>query len=437
MKKNRAYLNCTIINGDKTVPVIDNGTIIVDESGVIAQIGNSADVNVPKGMEVVDLKGKFVMPGLINGHMHSFNMGGPRNDMGGSKTKNLVKILSSWIGKVIISKWADNNMNTMLNSGVTTVREVGSMFYADLRIKELVNSGKVVGPRIVACGPLICTSGGHGCDFPTTHVCDGEKEMRRAVRKNFHMKVDWIKICNTGGVSDAKRIGEAGMVHMTPQEIEAVCDEAHRRGLMVASHCESTVGMYEALRAGVDTIEHGGAIPDDMVELFKNNPKTKRGYACLCPTLSAARALTSNSHLFEQSKENKIILENSAIVDAECEEGFKTAIQKGIKVFIGTDASVPFVTQYNTYKELVYFEDSGLSPLEVIDIATKQTAEIIDVASETGTLDKGKCADFIVLDENPLNGLKALKTPRHVVANGNLIKNPKVKRIKAIEELNY
>ena len=434
MSKARAYRNATIINGDATVEVIEKGTILVDEQGIISAIGKVEDVKIPAGCPVVDLTGKYVMPGLINAHVHLFMPGGPRKEMIGKKTERLLKLVNTPIGKLYVRKMYRDDAKTAVNAGITTVRDVGSINYEDLRLAEEINSGKRPGPRVICSGTLITPTGGHGCTIPGTLVVDGPWEFRKAVRENYHHQVDWIKICNTGGVSDAKFVGEAGMPHMTVEEIEAVCDEAHKRNLMVASHCESTQGIRDALAAGVDTIEHGADIEEDMVELFLNNPKTLRGYTCLIPTISAGSGLVEHADTFEDNEQNRIMLDNSEIIRQGCVDGLKKALKYGIKVGIGTDASVPFCTHYNTWRELVYFKkNSELSNKEILSIATKQTAEILDIDKITGTLDAGKAADFMVTSKNPLDDLRNIEKPVHVIARGEFIEQPKYKKITGCE----
>ncbi len=423
--KSAIFTNAYIINGDKNVPVIENGFIEVDGEGIIKATGKMADLPSTNA-EKFDLNGAYIMPGLINAHCHFFTNGKKRKTMTGNTMKFLVKLMHSRLGKMILKKGYKQELNVALNAGITTVRDVGSMYDFDLYYRDIFNSEKEIGPRVLASGGLICPTGGHGCTFPGTYICDGTVEGVKAVRAHHHLQVDWIKICNTGGVSDAKFVGEAGMPHMSVEEISAICEEAHKRGLMVASHCESTQGMRDALAGGVDTIEHGGVIEDDMIALFKNNPKTLRGYTSVIPTIMAGLSVLSND--FTDTKENRIIMENGKIVADGCKDALKKAVANGIPVGVGDDASVPGVTHYNLYKELVQFEKvGGLTKLEVIEKATKETAQIINIYSETGSLDVGKSADFIVLDKNPLDDLNNIYKPKHVVARGNRIMQPQFK----------
>ena len=435
MSKLRAYVGARIINGDKNVPVIENGVVLVNEEGVINAIGAKEEVRIPEGVETMDLAGMYIMPGLINAHTHLFLDGRPQKDMTAARSSFIMRLLNTFIGRWLIYGLYKRNVRTFVNSGVTTLRDVGSFFNMDLKVRNAINAGKLDGPRVISSGAIICPTGGHGSQFPGTLVADGVAECLRAVRTNYHHGVDWIKICSTGGVTDAKFEGEAGLPHMSVEEIRAVCEDAHRRHLMVASHCESTAGMRDCLEAGVDTIEHGGVIEEDMVEMFLKNPRTLRGYTALIPTLAAARGIWDHRDYLKPSKAHEIILKNCRLVMEGCVAGFQKALETGIKVGVGTDSSVPFVTPYNTYHELLLFEQaSSLTPLEIIHIATKETAEIINMDYLTGTLDEGKAADFIVLEKSPLEDLHNLKQPAMVVAAGKLFDAPKYKEIEGVGE---
>lgn len=433
MSKRRAFVGATIINGDKTKPVIRDGLILVNEDGILEYVGNRKEI--PAGTETVDVTGKFIMPGLINAHVHHFNMGGPRNNMAGTEAEVLLFLMRSWLGNLAMRPIYKMNAKTFVNAGVTTVRDMGSFFNLDLKIKKKINAGKMEGPRVLTSGALIIPTGGHGFKMPGSIICDGRTECMRATRYNYSLGVDWIKICNTGGVTDARFVGEAGMPHFSVEEIEAVCQEAHRRNIMVASHCESTQGMRDCLAAGVDTIEHAGTIEDDMIDLFLHNPKTLRGYVSIVPTLAAANAIHQHKDQMIPSPGNDIIIENSRLTAEGSYNALRTAVKYGIKVGIGTDASVPYVPPYNTYKELILFQEcTGLGNLEIIDIATRETAEVIAADSYTGTLDAGKAADFIILKADPLESLNNLKRPEGVVAAGRYYDKPAYKEINGVDD---
>lgn len=426
----RAYINANIITGNKDDNVIQNGVIIVDDFGKLEYVGKQFD----KEIEKVDLGGKYVMPGLINAHIHMFTPGSPTTDMNPEKAAKFMKMLRTGIGKKLMKRLYRRNVETFVNCGVTTVRDVGSYMDYDLKIRSHIEKGEVVGPRVLCSGGIVTSSGGHAAGLPGSNVADGKDEIMKAVRENFHKGVDWIKICNTGGVADSKFVGEAGLVYMRDDEVEIAVEEAHKRRLMVASHTESTEGLIQALKAGVDTIEHGADFDEEIAQLFLKNPKALRGYTSLIPTLSAAKGLVNNKDKFVDSPGNKVILANAKLIADGCIAGFQKALKYDIKVGVGTDSSVPYVTPYNTYKELVFFkENSNLSNTEIIEIATKQTADILNVGDVTGELKTGMDADFIVLDKNPLDDLNNIKDPTHVINRGYFIENPSYKKVKGID----
>lgn len=449
--KKTLYKNMHLINGHKDISMIDNGILLVDEKGIIAYAGDesgldsSYDENTHKDklnsikgtdgkedLQVIDLKGAYVMPGLINAHGHYFNSGKPVNNFPPLLVKLVTWFLKTWMGKLYLRIIYPGNYQTALNAGITTVRDVGSFYYNDIRCRDRIAEGKMRGPRIIACGSLITSTGGHGYEFPDRKVADNPWEDRKAVREHILHQVDWIKICNTAGVSDARFVGEAGQPTMTEAEIAAACDEAHSRGFMVATHCESTEGIRRALEGGVDSIEHGAPIPEELVPLFKNNPKALRGYTALVPTLSTF-FIPDFEHKLKPTPANKMIIENTRLVGEGCASGLRTAIENGIHLGIGNDSGIPRVTHYNLYQELQNFQKhGGLSAKEIIHIATVGTSELIGTEKVTGSLDKGKSADFIVLDANPLEDLSHLYKPKHVVARGQMIWNPRFKVFKNI-----
>lgn len=438
-----AFTNANIFNGKIDSELIPNATVLVELKkkghngqnfeGKIKNIGPSDEVSIPNGYKTIDLSGKYIIPGLINVHCHLTANGKPMTAMQGSerKMKILQWFLSTGLGERYVKKQMRINIQAALNSGVTTIRNAGDPCYYDIEVKKGIEEGETVGPRLVCAGRSICVTGGHG--ELLSHIVDGPWEARKAVRDCLRHGSDVIKILSTGGVTDSKKLGEAGRPQMTTEEIAAVCDEAHRAGVKVMTHCESTLGIKEALDGGVDSIEHGAPITDDLIELFKNNPKSLNGYTTLVSTLSAAQDICELG--VEVLKVTDIIQKNGVMILEGMIDGMKTAVKNDIPMAMGTDAAVPFVAHYEFWRELVYYQHfGGISNKSAINIATEQNAKLLGVDKVTGTLEIGKSADFVVYEGNPLENLMILEDPVHVVYRGNVIKKPSYKKVKAIEK---
>jgi imidazolonepropionase-like amidohydrolase len=435
-----AFTNLNMYDGKKDSDLQSNMTIIIEfdqtgkeKKGVITEIGPSEKINVPSKSQIIDLMGKYVIPGLINVHCHLTADGKPMTvTQGGESKMNLLKkFLGSQLGRAYVKSKMKRNVLAALNSGVTTIRNAGDPEYYDVEIRNAVEKNKIQGPRLVVTGRSICVTGGHG--ELMSHIIDSPWEGRKAVRHCLRHGSDVIKILSTGGVMDAKQIGEAGRAQMTVEEISAICDEAHRAGVNVMTHCESTLGIKEALLGGVDSIEHGAQITDELIALFKNNPKTLNGYTTLVSTVSAPLDLCELGA--KVLKITDVVQQNAEIIRDGLLEGLKTAIESGIPVAMGTDAAVPFVAHYEFWKELLYYQHfTGISNKQAINIATEQNSKLIGVNEITGTLESGKAADFVVYDQNPLENLLALEHPYKVVYRGNIIHKPSYKKVKALEK---
>lgn len=402
---NYALTNCRIIDGIN--PGFQENMTILVSNGKINQIGRSSEVKAPAGYTILNIGDQYVMPGLINAHMHLFGSGKPMKAMSGGKAqKKLVSMLNTKVGRKILDRMVKDHALSALNSGVTTIRAVGDLLYSDVKLRDLIESGKVQGPRLLVSGPAISVTGGHGAGS-FANISDSPWEARKLVRQNVREQVDFIKICVTGGVIDSRKVGEAGRLEMTLEEVSAVCEEAHKIGFMVAAHAESTEGVRIALLGGADTIEHGSLLDQEIIKLFLDNPKSLRGYSCLIPTLYPA--ITIFKLHSEDTLMNPVSIENARIVLEGMAQGFVQAIEAGILTGFGTDSSCPFVTQYNTWRELDYTVNyAGLSPEAAIHNATQVNAQILGIDHLTGTLKPGKASDLIVLKQNPLKDLKAL-----------------------------
>jgi len=232
---------------------------------------------------------------------------------------------------------------------------------------------------------------------------------------------------------DSIKVGEAGRPQMTIEEIETACFEAHRGGILVATHCESTHGIKEALLGGVDSIEHGAEIPDELVPLFKKNPKSLRGFTTLTSTVSAGMGMAVLSK--EETKITDVKKENAVLIEKGMINGLQKAYKEGIKLTVGTDASVPYSTHYNVWKELKYFmKYTGMSAQEAIHYATKGNADNIGIGDVTGSIEVGKFADIQVVQSNPLKNIDSLGNVSMVFIKGHQIKNPKVKKVKNLTD---
>jgi len=435
MKTGYALKNCQVIYGEMGKKADTNRTILINEQGIIQDIGKSNDLSVPSNYETLDISGKYVMPGLINAHVHLFADGKPFSLSVSEGMLNFAyhHILDTKIGRSVLKKRMKKNAITALHAGVTTMRSVGEFFYQDVHLRDEIKANKFVGPNLLVSGYFLSVTGGHGAPYLAL-VGDSPWEARKNVRINVKNGVDLIKICVTGGVTDAKMVGEAGRLQMTEEEVAAICKEAHKLGMRVAAHVESTEGVRIALRGGVDTIEHGAEMDEEIITLYKKNPNALKGYTALIPTLQAgypsAKLDRSLTRVSETVKENSRLVYDSML------KGVQQAVKYDIKMGIGTDAAMPFVTHYDIWRELDHLmRQTNLNPIQLIEKVTKTNAEILGIDDLTGTIELGKQADLIVLDQNPLDNIKALADISMVMVKGNLIKAPAVKRMKEVDEL--
>ncbi|MHA1143797.1 MAG: amidohydrolase family protein [Candidatus Helarchaeota archaeon] len=443
-KTNLALTNCNIIDGNRDSQVIEDGVILIknivkegETPGLITAVGRASETKIPDDYKVIDLEGKFVLPGLINTHCHLMSSGKPSrliSLMGSFSDEFIQRVVSlskTRFVKAILFRSMIKNALTALNSGVTTLRALGDAEYLDVKLRKKIEKGKILGPRLLVASFPVVPTGGHG-GYLGIEV-DTKGEIRKLVRRNIRNQVDCIKIISTGGVMDSRVKGEAGRPQMTIEEIETACFEAHRANLLVATHCENTKGIEEALKGGVDSIDHGAEIPDELVPLFKNNPKALRGYTTLTPTLCAGMGLAVLPK--ELTKITEINKANAAMIEEGMIKGLRKAYKTGIQIALGTDAGVPYSTHYQVWKELEYYlHYTDMSNQEAIYFGTKGAAEAIGIGDITGSIEVGKSADLQVVSGNPLDDISCLKDVKMVFIRGHLIKKPKIKKIKAIEK---
>ena len=412
----RAYINGIILDGSENMQPQKGMSIITDGEkivGIVPAGSEGADC------EKVDLGGKYIMPGLINLHLHLPASGRPKKKQA-DNTKLVKAVTSTALMRRVVEIICAANAKTQLMSGVTTIRTVGGIMEYDGKIRDGIKAGKYVGPRILAANMAVSVPGGHMAGS-LAYEAHSAEEAKDLVTKIASGKPDLIKLMITGGVLDAKEKGVPGELKMPPEMVKAVCDKAHEAGYTVAAHVESPEGVRVALENGVDSIEHGAKPDEHIIELFR-----ERG-AFLCTTISPALPYA----LFDRSVSNASEVEqyNGNVVFEGIIECAKAALENDIPVVLGNDVGCPWITQYDFWRELYYFHKFvGVSNSFALYTATARSAELAGLGDVTGTIAKGKSADMIVTAENPLDDLRALRNVEKVIARGKFYDNPKFKK---------
>ncbi len=418
---NIAYTNGIILDGTERMTPL-SGKAILTEGGVITDI--VPDTAIPSGYEKIDLGGKYILPGLINLHVHLAGSGKPKKKQ--SDPVKLVRLITSnaimrHIGKKMVAGYA----KTQLLSGVTTIRTVGGIADFDTFVRDKIHDGKLLGPRILASNMAVSVHGGHMAGSLAYEAATPE-EAAAYVDKIAGDKPDIIKLMITGGVLDAEKVGEPGVLRMAPELVKAACDRAHTLGFKVAAHVESPEGVQVALENGVDSIEHGAKPTDEIINLFKEHNAFQ--VSTLSPALPFALFNRGISHAtYEQQENGKIVFDGIISLAKAC-------LANGIPVGLGTDTACPYVTQYDMWRELCYYiKYCGVSETFALYSATLLNATLAGIGDETGSIEKGKKAEMIVTKENPLQNLQTLRDPAMVIMRENIIRSPKVKKIPEVE----
>ncbi len=418
-----AFINGKILDGDKDMTVKEGLCILVDGEK-ITDILPLSEANV-EGYKIFDLKGGYIMPGLINMHVHLAGNGKPQKKQ--RDNEKLVKtIMSSALTRAVAYKIVYGFAKDELMSGVTTIRTVGGLGNFDTRLRDEIACGKKVGPRILAANQGISVPGGHMAGSVAI-AAHNDKEALDHLAKCEKEKVDIIKLMITGGVLDAKEKGVPGELKMPAVMVKSVCDKAHEAGYTVAAHVESPAGVKVALENGVDSVEHGAKPNEEIINLFKKNN------AFLCTTISPALPYA----LFDRSVSNASEVEqfNGNVVFEGIIDCAKAAIENDIPVVLGNDVGCPWITQYDFWRELYYFHKYvGVTNAFALYTATKRSAELAGLGNVTGSIEKGKCADMIVTENNPLEDLRTLRNVKTVIARGKIYDNPKIKKNKRVAE---
>ncbi|WP_281560590.1 amidohydrolase family protein [Thalassomonas sp. RHCl1] len=358
--------------------------------------------------DLIDLSSAFVMPGLMDMHVHLQGELGPNND---SETLRLSDADVAMKSVFFAEK--------TLMSGFTTVRDLGAKPEQIYALRDAIDKGWVSGPRIIAAGRVSITGGHADVDgmradllekFTAKTVCDGPFDCRRATRRAIKFGADLIKITSTGGVLSDTNTGTG--VQMTDGELKEVVETAHGLGRKVASHAHAAAGINAALRAGVDSIEHGSYADEESIRLFKQSG------AYLVPTLLAGDTVVTMAKTADFMSDD---IKTKAIrVGGDMLKNFSRAQRSGVNIAFGTDSGVS--RHGENAREAVLMFEGGMSAAEILKSATVNAAKLIGYQDSLGTLEKGKLADIIATDTSPLEDISALLSVDFVMKAGKVVK---------------
>ena len=407
-------LSSTVIYTSSYIDVINESVkenySITIEKNLIKSIDRGF-IKIAQGETLIDLRGMTLMPGLMDMHVHF----GQEYQ---SKSKRPVKVERE-TSAILAAKHA----LLTLKSGFTTVRQVGDSGFVAISLRDLINGGYITGPRIFTSGRSIATTGGHAdqtngkniesYEYPVAEdgVINGPYDAYTAVRQRYKDGADGIKLTVTGGVLSVAKSGDNPQ--FTIEEIDAVVSAAKDYGMWVAVHAHGSEGMKRAVLAGVDSVEHGTYMTEEVMDLMiKNN-------TYYVPTISAGEFVAEKSLIDNYFPD--IVRPKAASVGPQIGSTFSIASKRGVKIAFGTDVGVqPHGTNW---KEFYYMVKYGMSEMKAIKAATINTAELLNIDSSLGSIEVGKIADLVAVNNSPLKDISIMKDVVFVMKEGEVIKN--------------
>jgi imidazolonepropionase-like amidohydrolase len=401
----------------KSNAVVTPGLVVVTD-GKIAAVGSG--VSVPSGAEIIDLGDATLLPGFIDAHTHETGMNS--NDFKQRELDQLQKTIAEQ------TLDATTNVRVTLMAGFTTVRDVGSHDYIDVGMRNAIRNGKVPGPRMLVSVHAIGATGGH-CDGsdgfreglfphetgPEEGVINGADQARYAVRLMHKYGANVIKTCASGGVLSPT--DDVDTPQLTQEELNAIVEEAHALRLKVATHCHGAEAGKRAIRAGVNSIEHGTFLDDEALDMMK-----QRG-TYLVPTLMAVRGL--QEQLDKGVYIPPAISIKAQMAIANIRKMFQKAMAKGVNIGLGTDAAVyPHGRNAEEFHEMV---DLGMKPIDALKAGMWFDAELLGLGDKIGTLEPNKIADVVAVPGNPVENIRQTEHVLFVMKEGVVYKNERGK----------
>ncbi len=386
-----------LIDGTGAAPVA--GQSVVIEGSKVSWIGPTQSAPAFTPERVIDGGGRTLLPGLINAHVHLCNDGAP--DL-------FAQVMGDSIPLATLR--AARNARLTLESGVTTVRDCGAANNIVIELGRAIADGLIDGPRVRAAGRVITMTGGHGHFIG--READGPDAVRQATRAEIKEGADFIKVMATGGVLTPGV--DPGNTALQLDELRVVADEAHNSGRRVTTHAIGNAGIKNALRAGIDSIEHGFYLDDEALDLAVSQG------TFLVPTLIAIASIIDNG--VDAGVPAWVVAKAAEQAEAN-RAGFKAAVDSGMKVAAGTDAGTPFNRHYDMAREMAMMVRFGLTPMQAITAATRNSAENLDVLHSVGTIEVGKLADLLLVDGDPSVDIESMSRVVLVTKDGTVYRD--------------